>query len=91
MSSGSRPNIVLILADDLGFSDIGCFGGEIPTPTSMRSRPTVFGSRSSTTPPGARLPERRSSRACIRIRPAWESSRATIGPPVMPEPSTTSA
>lgn len=27
-----RPNIVVILVDDMGFSDIGCYGGEIPTP-----------------------------------------------------------
>ena len=27
-----RPNIVLIVADDLGWSDLGAFGGEIPTP-----------------------------------------------------------
>ncbi|MEO8313659.1 MAG: arylsulfatase [Pseudomonadota bacterium] len=27
-----RPNILLIVADDLGFSDLGCFGGEIDTP-----------------------------------------------------------
>lgn len=27
-----RPNVVIILADDLGFSDIGCYGGEIATP-----------------------------------------------------------
>jgi arylsulfatase len=28
-----RPNVLLIVADDLGYSDIGCFGGEISTPT----------------------------------------------------------
>ncbi|HEX4147302.1 MAG TPA: sulfatase-like hydrolase/transferase [Pirellulales bacterium] len=26
------PNVVVILVDDMGFSDIGCYGGEIPTP-----------------------------------------------------------
>jgi arylsulfatase A-like enzyme len=26
------PNVLLILADDLGFSDLGCYGGEIATP-----------------------------------------------------------
>ena len=32
----SHPNIVLILADDMGFSDIGCFGSEIATPNLDR-------------------------------------------------------
>jgi arylsulfatase A-like enzyme len=28
----ARPNVIVILVDDMGFSDIGCYGGEIPTP-----------------------------------------------------------
>jgi arylsulfatase A-like enzyme len=36
VSAASRPDIVLVLADDMGFSDIGCFGSEIHTPNIDR-------------------------------------------------------
>ena len=55
--SDSRPNIVLIVADDMGFSDIGAYGSEIRTPnldalaangaqlTAYRTSPTCLADR----------------------------------------------
>lgn len=31
-TAGQRPNVAVILVDDMGFSDLGCYGSEIPTP-----------------------------------------------------------
>ena len=30
--AAERPNVIVIMADDLGFSDLGCYGGEIEPP-----------------------------------------------------------
>lgn len=31
-AAADRPNIIVVLVDDMGFSDLGCYGSEIPTP-----------------------------------------------------------
>ena len=36
----AKPNVVFILADDLGYGDVGCYGGSVPTP--QIDRLTVF-------------------------------------------------
>ncbi|MBN2295964.1 MAG: arylsulfatase [Pirellulales bacterium] len=35
-NAAKKPNIVFILADDMGYSDLGCYGGEIATPNLDR-------------------------------------------------------
>ena len=35
-AAGKRPNIIVILADDVGYSDLACYGGEIHTPNLDR-------------------------------------------------------
>lgn len=36
LRADDRPNIILVMVDDMGYSDIGCYGGEIPTPNIDR-------------------------------------------------------
>ena len=49
-----RPNILLILADDMGYSDVGSYGGEIYTPNIDRLAAQGISSPTSTHRPIAR-------------------------------------
>ena len=66
-SAAEHPNIVLIMADDMGYSDIGCYGGEINTPNLDMACAT----HSSTTLRAVVRPGPLSSAASIPTRPAW--------------------
>ena len=41
LKNTNRPNILIIMVDDLEFSDIGCCGSEIETPTPVPPQPSL--------------------------------------------------
>ncbi|MGI9258432.1 MAG: sulfatase-like hydrolase/transferase [Gammaproteobacteria bacterium] len=63
-STDDRPNILLIVADDLGFTDLGSFGSEIPTPNLDRLALE-----------GVRLTNLHAARACQQTRAMLMSGR----------------
>lgn len=79
--SSSKPNIIVILADDMGYSDLGCYGSEIPTPhldTLAKN--------------GARLTHCRNASMCVVTRASlltgkwWPSALPTFEKtPLLPE------
>lgn len=69
-SFAGQPNFLLVMADDMGFSDLGCYGSEIEKrPTSTNSPRAACASPSSTT--------RRSATA------AASASSAAVEPPAL--------
>ncbi len=66
LTEGKRPNILLIVADDLGYTDVGAFGGEIPTPNIDRLARE-----------GLRFTNFRTGRACQQTRVMLMASAGT--------------
>jgi len=73
-AAAPRPNILVILTDDLGFSDIGCYGSEIETPTLDRLAAGGLrftgehGASTSSRGPGATKPKKKPKPKAIRAR-----------------------
>ena len=68
-----RPNIIVILADDMGYSDIGCFGSEIRTPNLDSLGYNASDSPRCTTPRAAVPPAPRFSPDSTPTRPGWDT------------------
>ena len=68
-AAAPRPNIILIMGDDMGISDLGCYGSEIDTPNLDKLAAGGCASPSSTTPRDAARRAPRCSAGSTRTRP----------------------
>jgi hypothetical protein len=57
-AGSNRPNVVFILVDNVGWGDIGCYGGVVPTPRIDALAGQGCGSRTTTSRPSAPRPGR---------------------------------
>jgi len=73
-SAQVQPNILLIVADDMGYTDLGSFGGEINTPNLNRLAQQGLRLTNFHTLPPARPPVRCCSRAPITTLRALAAS-----------------
>ena len=80
-NAADPPNVIVILADDMGFSDLGCYGGEISTPNldKLAAGGVRFTHFYNTAPAARRAPA--CSAGCIRTRPAWATWSRTKASP----------
>lgn len=75
-----RPNVIVIIADDMGYSDISPFGGEIPTPNLQAM--AEQGMRMSRITPRRCRPRRAQccSPATVTSRLGWAACGGTTAP-----------
>ena len=71
--SDKRPNILVILADDLGYSDLGCYGSEIHTPNLDKLAQEVSIPIQPTSPVEAISTPNTGSAFCKRLKENWEA------------------
>ena len=69
------PNVLMLVLDDVGFAQLGCYGSDIATPDVRRPRrATASGSPTSTRPRCARRPARACSPGATTTATAWAAS-----------------
>ena len=98
LHAADRPNILLVMVDDMGFSDLGCYGSEIATPNmdKLAANGVRFTQFYNTAKCHSSRVSLLTGRWCRQAgdeslrratRPTWPSIRAATPTPNLPRPS----